>query len=126
MILVGGEDTGGHLGLIEDVVRAGHAGPRLHLHPRFDEGFYLLDGELVFQLGDEIRVFRAGEVALARRGIAHTFANRTERDVRVLMFVTPAGFERWFGAGAANARPPEEETVVVGERPDQVAEGPGD
>jgi hypothetical protein len=40
MILVGGESTGGHLGLIRDVVPARHAGPLLHLHTRFDEGFY--------------------------------------------------------------------------------------
>ena len=44
MILVDGESTGGHLGLIRDVVPAGHAGPRLHLHPGFDESFYVLAG----------------------------------------------------------------------------------
>ena len=54
MILAGGEDTGGCLGLVRDVVPAGHRGPRLHLHPRFDEGFYVLDGELVFRLGDAV------------------------------------------------------------------------
>jgi uncharacterized cupin superfamily protein len=118
MILADGESTDGHLGLIRDVVPAGHTGPRLHLHPEFDEGFYVLAGELVFRVGDSVSTVRAGELALARRGEPHTFANRTDIDVAVLMFVTPAGFEQYFVDGAAQARPPDEFTVVVGDRLD--------
>lgn len=81
----------------------------------------MLDGELVFRLGDDVITVRAGELALARRGVAHTFANRTDRDAQVLMFVTPAGFERYFADGAARARPPDEETLVVGERLDDAS-----
>ena len=114
MILLGGESTGGHLGLIRDVVSPRHAGPRLHLHPAFDEGFYVLAGELVFRVGDLVSVVKAGDVALARRGQSHTFANRTDADVPVLMFVTPAGFEQYFADGAAQARPPDEFTIIVG------------
>jgi quercetin dioxygenase-like cupin family protein len=114
MILVDGESSGGHLGLIRDVVPAGHAGPRLHLHPAFDEGFYVLAGELVFRVGDRVSVVHAGEVALAGRGQPHTFANQTDTDVPVLMFVTPAGFEQYFAHGAAQAQPPDEFTIIVG------------
>jgi hypothetical protein len=46
MILVSGEQTDGNLGIIEDVIPARHAGPQLHLHPGFDEGFSVLEGEL--------------------------------------------------------------------------------
>lgn len=116
MILVAGEETEGRFGMIDDVVPAGHEGPPLHYHPRFDEGFYLLDGNLVFRVGDEVREVGAGEVALAPRTVPHTFVNRTDRDVRVLMFVSPAGFERYFAEGAALARPPDDDTVVVGDR----------
>jgi uncharacterized cupin superfamily protein len=127
MILLDGERTGGNLGLIRDIVPAGHRGPLLHLHPAFDEGFYVLAGELVFRVGDAVATVRAGEVALARRGEPHTFANRTDQDVPVLMFVTPAGFERHFAYGAAHARPPEESTIVIGGRldEDQALEGLG-
>jgi uncharacterized cupin superfamily protein len=119
MILVDGERTDGHLGLIHDVVPAGHEGPLLHLHPAFDEGFYVLAGELVFRVGDAVSTVRAGEVALARRGEPHTFANRTDQDVPVLMFVTPAGFEQHFADGAARARPPQDSTIVIGGRLDE-------
>jgi uncharacterized cupin superfamily protein len=116
MILVDGEGTDGHLGLIRDIVPAGHAGPRLHLHPSFDEGFYVLAGELVFRVGDTVSVVRAGEVAVAQRGQPHTFANQTDADVPILMFVTPAGFEQHFTDGAAQAHPPADSTIVVGGR----------
>ena len=119
VILVDGERTGGHLGLIDDIVPAGHTGPQLHVHPAFDEGFYVLSGELVFRLGDAVLVVRAGEIALARRGEPHTFANQTNTGVAVLMFVTPAGFEQYFADGAAQARPPAESTIVVGGRLDE-------
>ena len=114
MILVDGESTDGHLGLIRDIVPAGHAGPLLHVHPAFDEGFYILAGELVFRVGNKVSTVKVGEVALAHRGEPHTFANRTDTDVPVLMFVTPAGFEPYFADGAAHARPPEKFTIIVG------------
>jgi quercetin dioxygenase-like cupin family protein len=116
MILVDGERTAGHLGLVHDIVPAGHAGPRLHLHPAFDEGFYVLAGELVFRVGDTVSIIGAWELALARRGEPHTFANQSDTDVPVLMFVTPAGFEQHFAQGAAQAKPPQETTVIVGGR----------
>ena len=77
MILVTGDSTQGHLGMIHDIVPAGHTGPSLHWHPNFDEGFYVLDGELLFRLEDDVQTVGAGQVALARRGVPHAFANRT-------------------------------------------------
>jgi hypothetical protein len=44
------EQTHGELSLIENTVAAGWEGPPLHQHD-FDETFYVLDGELTFQLG---------------------------------------------------------------------------
>ena len=73
----------------------------------------------MFRVGDGVSVVRAGEVALARRGEPHTFANRTDQDVPVLMFVTPASFEQYFAKGAAQARPPDESTIIVGGRLDE-------
>lgn len=114
MILTSGSDTGEHLGLITDVVPGGDDGPPLHFHPHFDEGVYVLEGELVLRVGDVVRSIRAGDFALARRGVPHTFANRTARETKILGLFTPAGFEQYFAAGAANARLPEDQSVVVG------------
>jgi glyoxylate utilization-related uncharacterized protein len=78
--------------------RAG--GPPLHRHD-FDEAFYILEGELVFQVEDELITRRAGEMAFAPRGVAHTFANQTAEPARFVLVCTPAGFERYFGRLAA-------------------------
>jgi quercetin dioxygenase-like cupin family protein len=94
-VLLRGEDSGGQLGVIDELVPAG-VGPPLHVHEWFDEAFYVLAGELTFQLGDARTTVGPGQLAFARRGEAHTFANLSGAEARVLIVVTPAGFERYF------------------------------
>ena len=61
--------------------RNGATGPPLHSHD-FDEAFYVLDGELTFQVDQELVVVSNGEVAFARGGAPHTFTNRSGRPAR--------------------------------------------
>jgi quercetin dioxygenase-like cupin family protein len=51
--------------------------------------FWVLDGELTFQLGEERIVRRAGEMGFAPRGVRHTFANHGDDDARTLIVCTP-------------------------------------
>ena len=95
--------------MMDNGVPADAKGPPLHKHD-FDEAFYLLEGELTFQLRDELVEVRAGEVAFAPRGVPHTFANRSGRPARFVLVCTPAGFERYFArlaAQQAGVEPPE-------------------
>ena len=100
--------------MIEVLVAAGAAGPPLHVHPAHAEGFYLLEGELLVQVRDELRNGRAGEFFFAAAGTPHTFANRGERDARLLVTCTPAGFERYFDrlAQGIGGDPPEDAIAV--------------
>jgi quercetin dioxygenase-like cupin family protein len=107
-VVLRGEQTGGELSAVVNTVPAGWAGPPLHRHD-FDETFYVLDGELTFQLGAEIRTAGPGALAFARGGIPHTLANLGGASARYLLLCTPAGFERYFdrlAAEAAGADPP--------------------
>ena len=70
-------------------------GPFLHTHD-FDEAWYLLEGELVFQLGDEVVTKRAGDFVFAPRGVPHTLANHSDAPAKYVLVITPAGFERYF------------------------------
>jgi quercetin dioxygenase-like cupin family protein len=98
------------LGAVEVTVEAGWPGPPLH-HHAFAEAFYVLEGELTFQLGEAKRVARAGELLHVPGGAIHTLANHSEASARYLLLCTPGGFERRFDAKPAGPIP---ETTVVG------------
>jgi quercetin dioxygenase-like cupin family protein len=109
-VLVRGADSAGRVAVMDNHVGADAGGPPLHFHD-FDEAFFVVDGELTFQLGEELHVRRAGELAFARRGEHHTFANLSGAGARQLIVCTPAGFERYFqrmAARAAGVEPPPE------------------
>jgi mannose-6-phosphate isomerase-like protein (cupin superfamily) len=90
------EDTDGQLGLVEQVVPGGYPGPALHVHPDFDETFFVIEGTLGFRIGDHAHEAGPGTVAFVPRGTVHTFANPTREPARSLVLVTPGGFERYF------------------------------
>ena len=57
--LATGEDTNGKYALWEAVVPPG-GGPPPHVHSREEEGFYILEGEITVQVGDERLVATPG------------------------------------------------------------------
>jgi len=89
-----GQQTGGVYTLHEIRVSPNN-GPPPHIHSREDESFFVLEGEVDFQVGDEKITARPGTFIQGPRGIAHSFKNNTERPARLLVFVTPAGFENF-------------------------------
>jgi quercetin dioxygenase-like cupin family protein len=101
-VLLRSEDTDGHVSLVENVVPPHSAGPPLHRHD-FDEAFYLLEGQLIFQVGDALVTKGVGELAFAPRNVAHALANHSDAPARYLLVCTPAGFERHFARIAAEA-----------------------
>jgi mannose-6-phosphate isomerase-like protein (cupin superfamily) len=103
-VLLRSEQSNGEVATIEIVLPAGSAGPPLHHHD-FDEAFYVLDGELTFQLGEELATAGPGTLTFAPRGSHHTLANLSAADARYLLVCTPAGFERYFARMADE--PPE-------------------
>ncbi len=94
-ILLHGEQSAGHVSMMEMVVPARSAGPPLHTHD-CDEAFYMLEGELIFQVEDRLCTKRAGEFSFAPRNVAHALANHSDEDARYLLVCTPAGLERQF------------------------------
>jgi quercetin dioxygenase-like cupin family protein len=121
-VLLHGEETGGQMSVTEIVVPPHTAGPPLHTHD-FDEAFYVLEGELIFQVEEALVTRGAGETSFASRNMAHTLANHSDAPARYLLICTPAGFERHWARMAAEdagveppqwARQPIPEVTVVG------------
>jgi mannose-6-phosphate isomerase-like protein (cupin superfamily) len=103
-VLLRSEESDGVVSIIDNTVPANWPGPFLHKHD-FDEAFYVLEGELTFQVEDAVITRRAGELAFAPRGVAHTLANHSDAPARYVLVCTPAGFERYFAR--MNENPPE-------------------
>ncbi|HEY7022540.1 MAG TPA: cupin domain-containing protein [Ktedonobacterales bacterium] len=61
----------------------------LHVHHGDDEAWYVLEGALAFQLGDQIVEVEAGGAAFAPRGVAHTYWNPRQERARYLLVMTP-------------------------------------
>ena len=122
-ILLRAEESGGHVSVVENVIPAHSAGPPLHTHD-FDEAFYVLEGELIFQIEEELTTRRAGELAFAPRNVAHTLANHSDADARYVLVCTPAGFERHFARLAAASQGVEPPDWALQPIPEVVPVGP--
>src|SRR3954470_7729929 len=108
-VLLRSEQSSGEVSMIENVVPAHSPGPPLHTHD-FDEAFYILEGELIFQVEDVLVTKGAGEGSFAPRNVAHALANQRDAPARYVLVCTPAGFERHWArtaAQAAGVEPPE-------------------
>jgi mannose-6-phosphate isomerase-like protein (cupin superfamily) len=118
-VRIGADETDGRLGLVEQVVPGGYPGPAMHVHPDFDETFFVIDGTLGFRVGERAYEAGPGTVAFVPRGTPHTFANTGTEPARSLVLVTPGGFERYFEElidliSRTGGLPPEEELRDLG------------
>ena len=84
-------DTGGRYTLVEITAPAGLQTPR-HVHYREDEGFYVLEGSLTIEVGDETVELGPGRHGFGPREIPHRFTVGPE-GARMLWVLTPGGFE---------------------------------
>ena len=73
-ILLRSEQINGALSAIALTVPAGWSGPPLH-HHAFDEAFYVLEGQLTFQFGDELVTAGSNTLVFAPGDTVHTLAN---------------------------------------------------
>ena len=93
-VLAGSEETGGRFGLMEMVAPRGRE-PSRHLHYTDDEGFYVLEGELDFYVGEKSYAAGPGTFVYLPHGVPHSYTFRTD-SVRMLSIVAPGGLEAHF------------------------------
>lgn len=101
------QSTGGALTVLDQLMPR-RSGPPPHVHPRLHEYFYLLDGEIRFQVGDQVKTASQGDFVSIPVGTVHGFAVASETS-RVLNLYTPGGFIeqiRWLGTPATELRLP--------------------
>ena len=93
--IVSSEDTRGAWSLIELTEMPGYH-TNLHKHNHTSEAFYVLEGVLSVKLNGVTRDYPAGSYILVQPGTPHAQGNRGSAPVRILLTMTPGGFERSF------------------------------
>jgi quercetin dioxygenase-like cupin family protein len=84
-------DTDGRYALVEVRENAGEA-PPLHVHHNEDETFWVIEGEIEFEVGGQKFEARPGTMLFGPRGVPHRYTVRSG-PARMLFLFTPGGFE---------------------------------
>lgn len=91
-------DTNGDLYVFEST-RIKNGGPALHYHYEQDEWWYVLQGEFIIKIGDQVFAAKAGDSVFGPRGVPHVWAKVGENEGKLLMIFQPAGkMEEFFKA----------------------------
>lgn len=89
-------EAGSPYSLVEWVAPPAVPGPPLHIHQVTDEAFFVLDGRFGFQVGDDTVDGHPGAFVRGPRGLAHTYWNQGATPSRLLIVISPPGFESYF------------------------------
>jgi quercetin dioxygenase-like cupin family protein len=95
-ILADAKETGGAAGMVDYRMPPGYIGPPAHVHPTFDEIFFVAEGALTFRVGDDQPTADTGDTVVVPGAVPHTFANFASAAARVMIVLTPGGFESYF------------------------------
>jgi quercetin dioxygenase-like cupin family protein len=102
VIKAGAADTGGQMTIVEVTEPPGTEAP-LHVHHKEDEAFWVLDGEVTFQIGETTIEAQAGDYAFGPRSIPHRYTVG-DAGCRMLFILVPGGFEDLVTAMSEPAR----------------------
>ena len=83
------------IAIMDSTVPPGFPGPVRHRHAGMTDIFYVLEGELAFDLGSAWRSLGPGSFVLVPPGVVHTFANHGSLPARVLNIFQPSGLEQY-------------------------------
>ncbi len=107
-------DTNGDLSVFISSNNRKGDGPPLHVHQKFDELFCVLEGEFLFQVGDEQTRLKPGDTMFVPRTVKHCFNCTSSQPGKLLVTVQPANNMEVFFRGIAKLLP-------VAGSPDMVA-----
>lgn len=108
VLLLGADQTGGQLSLLEHPLAPRALGSPVHTHRDEDEYSVVLEGIVGAQIAEQVIQAGPGTVLVKPRGVPHAFWNPTDQPARLLEVISPAGFEQYFAglAGILSASQP--------------------
>lgn len=111
-IKISGDDTDGDLAVFEQTGLTPNGGPPLHIHPYQDEWFFVIEGEYLFQVGEDRYRLKAGDTIFLPRAIQHAFVQLTERGKMIVSYLPAGKMEAFFKVTDAWASPPTAEEIA--------------
>ncbi len=103
---ISSKDTDGSLAVFEQNGFTPDGGPPLHIHLFQDEYFYIVEGEYLFQVGDDQFQMKSGDTIFLPRKVQHAFLQLSEKG-KVIVSYMPAGkMEDFFKVTDAWTSPP--------------------
>lgn len=104
-IKVSSKDTRGQLSVFE-YTGYEKGGPPLHVHLKQDELFFIVEGEYLFQVGEDRFHLKPGDTIFLPRQIPHAFAQLSNTGKMFFMFQPSGKMEDFFRTlGALTAAP---------------------
>jgi len=111
-VKISGADTDGKVAVFEQTGLTPNGGPPLHIHPFQDEWFYVIEGEYLFQIGNDKYELMAGDTIFLPKEIQHAFVQLTEKGKMIVTY-SPAGkMESFFKTTNNWITPPTKEEII--------------
>jgi quercetin dioxygenase-like cupin family protein len=93
---VSGKDTNGGLAIFEQTSISQGRGTPLHIHPRQDEVFYVIEGEYFFKVGAEKYRLGVGDCIFLPRNVPHAWTQASEKGKMTVIFQPAGKMEEFF------------------------------
>jgi mannose-6-phosphate isomerase-like protein (cupin superfamily) len=94
-ILATKDDTEGTYSILEIKVFP-NGGPLPHIQTREHEGFYIIEGQIVFNVNGKRIEANPGTFVNVPPGILHSFKNEQDKVAKIIVVLSPPGLEQLF------------------------------
>lgn len=111
-IKISAKDTDDDLAVFEQTGLSPYGGPPLHIHPFQDEWFYVVEGEYLFQVGDDKYEMKPGDTIFLPRNVKHAFIQLTEKGKMIVSYLPAGKMEAFFEVTDQWTAPPSKEEIV--------------
>ncbi|MDW7656626.1 MAG: cupin domain-containing protein [Bacillota bacterium] len=109
---ISSSDTETDLAVFEQTGLTPDGGPPLHIHPFQDEWFYVIEGEYLFQVGDEKYQMKSGDTIFLPRKVQHAFLQLSEKGKMIVSYLPAGKMETFFKVTSEWNSPPTKEEIT--------------
>ncbi len=95
-VKISGKDTENDLAVFEQTGLTPNGGPPLHIHPNQDEWFYVVEGNYLFQVGEDKYKLEKGDTIFLPRNVQHAFIQLSQKGKMIVSYLPAGKMEEFF------------------------------